>query len=168
MTGIVFIGFGAKLATYKPNILATLETNMSADYMYGVGLALLWLGAFVWGVYVGWKRLADWIERAALAEIDADDRTANTDVDFVVRVNTVVQCFVLKEFEVELDEDETPLTERTAPLIIGFQRRSKSAFTLTWNICLYIVLMPFGSVAYSVGLGCMDNQAKRIEFMVEE
>jgi hypothetical protein len=164
----VFIGLGAKLATYKPNILATLETNMSSDYMYGVGLALLWLGAFVWGVYVGWKRLADWIERAALAEIDADDRTANTDVDFDVRVNTVVQCFVLKEFEVELDEDETPLTERTAPLIIGFQRRSKSAFTLTWNICLYIVLMPFGSVAYSVGLGCMDNQAKRIEFMVEE
>ena len=138
--------------------------------MYGVGLALLWLGAFAWGGYVGWKRSADWIERAALAEIDADDRTANTDVDFDVRVNTVVQCFVLKGFEVEPDDDddEVPLSERPAPLTIGFQRRSKSAFTLTWNICLYIVLLPFGSVAYSVGLGCMDNQAKRIEFMVEE
>jgi hypothetical protein len=136
--------------------------------MYGVGLAALWLGGFVCGICVGWKRSAYWVERAALAEIEADDRTENTGIDFDVRVNTVIQCFTLKGFEVEHDEDETLLTNRSTPLTIGFQRRSKSALTLTWNICLYIVLMPFGSVAYSVGLGCMDNQAKLIEFMIEE
>ena len=136
--------------------------------MYSFGLALLWLGGGLFGLYVGWKRSAHWIECAALAEIEADERTENTDVDFEVRMNAVLQCFILRGFEVELDEDETLLTYRPNLLTIGFQRRSKSAFTLTWNICLYIVLMPFGSVAYSVGLGCMDNQAKRIEFMIKE
>ena len=141
---------------------------MITEYIYGVGVGAFWLSAFSLGIYLGYKRSADWVERAALAEINAEERTENFNVGFSVRIDTVIQAFVLKGFELELSEDETPLTERSTPLILTFQRRSKSVLMLTWNIYFYILLMPFGSVAYSVGLGCIDKQAKRIEFMIEE
>ena len=141
---------------------------MITEYIYGVGIGAFWLSALALGIYLGYKRSADWVERAALAEISAEERSENFNIDLSVRIDTIIQAFVLKGFELELSEDKTPFTERSTPLILTFQRRSKSALMLTWNIYFYILLMPFGSVAYSVGLGCMDNQAKRIEFMIEE
>lgn len=131
-------------------------------------LVLLWVVTFIAGILIGRKRSVMWVERAALAEIEADDRTENLSIDFDVRIKTVVQAYTSRGFEIEPDDDEFPHAERPAPVIITFQRASRSMSTATLDICLFIVLMPFGSLSYVMGLGCIDRQAKRIEFMVEE
>ncbi|MBT3906292.1 MAG: hypothetical protein HOB79_21095 [Rhodospirillaceae bacterium] len=123
--------------------------------------------AFVLGIFVGRRRSVDWVERAALAEIEAEDRTENSSIDFDVRIDTVVQSFESLGFELEIDEDGLSPKEKPAPVILVFQRKSKTIGIMTLNICLFIALMPM-SLCYVMGLGCIDRQAKRIEFMVEE
>jgi hypothetical protein len=123
--------------------------------------------AFGLGIIIGRRRSADWIERAALAEIEADDRTENASIEFDVRIDTVTQCFETQGFELEVDEDDLSPKEKPAPVILAFQRKSKTIGTMTLDICLFIVLMPM-SLGYVMGLWFTDHRAKRVEFMVEE
>ena len=140
---------------------------METIHFFGEILAALCLMAFVLGIYVGRRRSVDWIERAALAEIEADDRTENSSVEFDVRIDTVTQCFETQGFELETDEDDLSPKQKPAPVILAFQRKSKTIGTTTLNICLFILLMPM-SLGYVIGLWFTDHRAKRIEFMVEE
>jgi len=121
----------------------------------------------VLGIFVGRRRSIDWVERAALAEIEAEDRTENTSIEFDVRIDTVVQSYETQGFKLEVDEDGLSPKEKPAPVILVFQRKSKTMGMATLDVCLFIALMPM-SLGYVMGLGCMDHQAKRIEFMVEE
>ena len=97
--------------------------------------------AFVLGIFVGRRRSVDWVERAALAEIEAEDRTENSSIDFDVRIDTVVQSFESLGFELEIDEDGLSPKEKPAPVILVFQRKSKTIGIMTLNICLFILLV---------------------------